>query len=229
MLFHHCPGGKLWLLPFINFCSVTIVLLLCEIIFFFTPQVPKVTHTEFCQGRTMRWALAWSFYDDMMAPVSLCILFCCHGLPWPTILPVFFLNGSCLHISKNPEATSELCTSSAAHHLSPGCNPLSSSHVPLEALIFCSGDTFIWFSVFFLTHAVSRQHLPEQDRLRSVPSRFALDCRRDAVPFQWLMCLRQSNDDGSVRRAVRYHQRTRDECLYSALFWPLQQKSSWAG
>uniref|UniRef100_A0A674N2B5 U6 small nuclear RNA (adenine-(43)-N(6))-methyltransferase n=1 Tax=Takifugu rubripes TaxID=31033 RepID=A0A674N2B5_TAKRU len=30
--------------------------------------VPKVTHTEFCQGRTMRWALAWSFYDDMMAP-----------------------------------------------------------------------------------------------------------------------------------------------------------------
>lgn len=149
MLFHHCPGGKLWLLPFINFCSVTIVLLLCEIIFFFTPQVPKVTHTEFCQGRTMRWALAWSFYDDMMAPVSLCILFCCHGLPWPTILPVFFLNGSCLHISKNPEATSELCTSSAAPHLSPGCNPLSSSHVPLEALIFCSGDTFIWFSVFF--------------------------------------------------------------------------------
>nr|XP_040045122.1 RNA N6-adenosine-methyltransferase mettl16 [Gasterosteus aculeatus aculeatus]XP_040045132.1 RNA N6-adenosine-methyltransferase mettl16 [Gasterosteus aculeatus aculeatus] len=30
--------------------------------------VPKVTHTEFCQGRTMRWALAWSFYDDVIAP-----------------------------------------------------------------------------------------------------------------------------------------------------------------
>ncbi|KAM3615702.1 uncharacterized protein V6R79_006436 [Siganus canaliculatus] len=30
--------------------------------------VPKVTHTEFCQGRTMRWALAWSFYDDVMVP-----------------------------------------------------------------------------------------------------------------------------------------------------------------
>ncbi|XP_060637140.2 RNA N6-adenosine-methyltransferase METTL16 isoform X1 [Anolis sagrei] len=27
--------------------------------------VPKVTHTEFCQGRTMRWALAWSFYEDV--------------------------------------------------------------------------------------------------------------------------------------------------------------------
>ncbi|XP_014459481.2 RNA N6-adenosine-methyltransferase METTL16 [Alligator mississippiensis] len=30
--------------------------------------VPKVTHTEFCQGRTMRWALAWSFYDDVHVP-----------------------------------------------------------------------------------------------------------------------------------------------------------------
>ncbi|XP_041052913.1 RNA N6-adenosine-methyltransferase mettl16 isoform X2 [Carcharodon carcharias] len=31
-------------------------------------EVPKVTHTEFCQGRTMRWALAWSFYDDVIMP-----------------------------------------------------------------------------------------------------------------------------------------------------------------
>uniref|UniRef100_A0A1A8V9I7 U6 small nuclear RNA (adenine-(43)-N(6))-methyltransferase n=1 Tax=Nothobranchius furzeri TaxID=105023 RepID=A0A1A8V9I7_NOTFU len=31
-------------------------------------RVPKVTHTEFCQGRTMRWALAWSFYDDVIVP-----------------------------------------------------------------------------------------------------------------------------------------------------------------
>ncbi|MBN3308322.1 MET16 methyltransferase, partial [Amia calva] len=30
--------------------------------------VPKVTHTEFCQGRTMRWALAWSFCDDVNVP-----------------------------------------------------------------------------------------------------------------------------------------------------------------
>uniref|UniRef100_A0A8C8CI04 U6 small nuclear RNA (adenine-(43)-N(6))-methyltransferase n=1 Tax=Oncorhynchus tshawytscha TaxID=74940 RepID=A0A8C8CI04_ONCTS len=30
--------------------------------------VPKVTHTEFCQGRTMRWALAWSFYVDVTVP-----------------------------------------------------------------------------------------------------------------------------------------------------------------
>uniref|UniRef100_A0A8C4SI16 U6 small nuclear RNA (adenine-(43)-N(6))-methyltransferase n=1 Tax=Erpetoichthys calabaricus TaxID=27687 RepID=A0A8C4SI16_ERPCA len=30
--------------------------------------VPKVTHTEFCQGRTMRWALAWSYYEDVTAP-----------------------------------------------------------------------------------------------------------------------------------------------------------------
>ena len=30
--------------------------------------VPKVTYTEFCQGRTLRWALAWSFYDDVTEP-----------------------------------------------------------------------------------------------------------------------------------------------------------------
>uniref|UniRef100_A0A2D4NZ09 Methyltransferase-like protein 16 n=1 Tax=Micrurus surinamensis TaxID=129470 RepID=A0A2D4NZ09_MICSU len=31
-------------------------------------RVPKVTHTEFCQGRTMRWALAWSFYENVKVP-----------------------------------------------------------------------------------------------------------------------------------------------------------------
>ncbi|KAM8976763.1 RNA N(6)-adenosine-methyltransferase METTL16 isoform 2-T2 [Pelodytes ibericus] len=30
--------------------------------------VPKVAHTEFYQGRTMRWALAWSFYEDLVIP-----------------------------------------------------------------------------------------------------------------------------------------------------------------
>ncbi|KAM9320300.1 RNA N(6)-adenosine-methyltransferase METTL16 [Gastrophryne carolinensis] len=30
--------------------------------------VPKVAHTEFFQGKTMRWALAWSFYDDVIIP-----------------------------------------------------------------------------------------------------------------------------------------------------------------
>ncbi|XP_022526445.2 RNA N6-adenosine-methyltransferase mettl16 isoform X2 [Astyanax mexicanus] len=34
--------------------------------------VPKVTHTEFCQGRTMRWALAWSFYEDVSVPSPPC-------------------------------------------------------------------------------------------------------------------------------------------------------------
>ncbi|RXN13252.1 lissencephaly-1 -like protein [Labeo rohita] len=35
-------------------------------------KVSKVTHTEFCQGRTMRWALAWSFYDDVPVPSPPC-------------------------------------------------------------------------------------------------------------------------------------------------------------
>ncbi|NP_001085334.1 RNA N6-adenosine-methyltransferase mettl16 [Xenopus laevis] len=30
--------------------------------------VPKVAHTEFYQGRTMRWALAWSFYEEVIIP-----------------------------------------------------------------------------------------------------------------------------------------------------------------
>ncbi|XP_072548107.1 RNA N(6)-adenosine-methyltransferase mettl16 [Salminus brasiliensis] len=34
--------------------------------------VPKVTHTEFYQGRTMRWALAWSFYEDVTVPSPPC-------------------------------------------------------------------------------------------------------------------------------------------------------------
>ncbi|MED6287967.1 Methyltransferase-like protein 16 [Characodon lateralis] len=49
--------------------------------------VPKVTHTEFCQGRTMRWALAWSFYDDVNVPVSRpCCQFhlCCRRPPPPS-------------------------------------------------------------------------------------------------------------------------------------------------
>uniref|UniRef100_A0A8C2K0L5 U6 small nuclear RNA (adenine-(43)-N(6))-methyltransferase n=1 Tax=Cyprinus carpio TaxID=7962 RepID=A0A8C2K0L5_CYPCA len=39
---------------------------------FVLSQVPKVTHTEFCQGRTMCWALAWSFYDDVPVPSPPC-------------------------------------------------------------------------------------------------------------------------------------------------------------
>ncbi|MEE6468783.1 hypothetical protein FKM82_008379 [Ascaphus truei] len=34
--------------------------------------VPKVAHTEFYQGRTMRWALAWSFYDVVVIPSPPC-------------------------------------------------------------------------------------------------------------------------------------------------------------
>lgn len=47
------------------------------IFYFLFSQVPKVAHTEFCQGRTMRWALAWSFCDDVIVPVSLCMFYFC--------------------------------------------------------------------------------------------------------------------------------------------------------
>lgn len=51
----------------IKFSYLIIVLsIMCVLV----SQVPKVTHTEFCQGRTMRWALAWSFYEDVIVPVS---------------------------------------------------------------------------------------------------------------------------------------------------------------
>lgn len=62
--------------------------------YFFPLQVPKVTHTEFCQGRTMRWALAWSFYDDVMAPVSANSLFCCHGSAQPLVQTDLLLRAS---------------------------------------------------------------------------------------------------------------------------------------
>uniref|UniRef100_A0A2D4NEX4 U6 small nuclear RNA (adenine-(43)-N(6))-methyltransferase n=2 Tax=Micrurus spixii TaxID=129469 RepID=A0A2D4NEX4_9SAUR len=35
-------------------------------------RVPKITYTEFCQGRTMRWALAWSFYENVKVPSPPC-------------------------------------------------------------------------------------------------------------------------------------------------------------
>lgn len=114
------------------------------------------------------------------------------------------------------------------------CSPSPLSRLQSPFLQPCSirstyfllwGHVYLIFS-FFLTHAVSRQHLPEQDRLRSVPSRFALDCKRDAVPLQWLICLRQSNEDGSVRQAVRCS-RGHVMSVWTPLCFGLF--SSWAG
>ncbi|XP_022096302.1 methyltransferase-like protein 16 [Acanthaster planci] len=33
-------------------------------------KIRNVTTTEFCQGRTMRWGIGWTFYDDIDLPVS---------------------------------------------------------------------------------------------------------------------------------------------------------------
>ncbi|CDQ59041.1 unnamed protein product [Oncorhynchus mykiss] len=46
-------------------CRATCVLLTLVGVVFSISGVPKVNHTEFCQGRTMHWALAWNFYDDV--------------------------------------------------------------------------------------------------------------------------------------------------------------------
>ena len=34
-------------------------------------QVTNMATTEFCQGRTMRWAIAWTFDDKIIFPVNL--------------------------------------------------------------------------------------------------------------------------------------------------------------
>jgi methyltransferase len=31
-------------------------------------KVANIAETEFCQGRTMRWGLAWSFHEDYPLP-----------------------------------------------------------------------------------------------------------------------------------------------------------------
>ncbi|XP_030847867.1 RNA N6-adenosine-methyltransferase mettl16-like [Strongylocentrotus purpuratus] len=35
-------------------------------------KIRNVTHTEFCQGRTMRWGIAWTFKEDMESPLLAC-------------------------------------------------------------------------------------------------------------------------------------------------------------
>ncbi|XP_063967466.1 RNA N6-adenosine-methyltransferase mettl16-like isoform X1 [Lytechinus pictus] len=35
-------------------------------------KVQNVTHTEFCQGRTMRWGIAWTFKEDIQSPLPAC-------------------------------------------------------------------------------------------------------------------------------------------------------------
>ncbi|XP_793611.2 RNA N6-adenosine-methyltransferase mettl16 [Strongylocentrotus purpuratus] len=35
-------------------------------------KIRNVTHTEFCQGRTMRWGIAWTFKEDMESPLPAC-------------------------------------------------------------------------------------------------------------------------------------------------------------
>lgn len=114
------------------------------------PQVPKVTHTEFCQGRTMRWALAWSFYDDAMAPVSPNSVFAASPPHKTTLKP-------------QPDP----CTSSPTSQLSPGSFP-----PPLKALIVLWGQVYVIFSFVF--------HLPETLRYPGNPGQgwtAAFSCR----------------------------------------------------
>ena len=40
----------------------------------FRSGVASVSSTEFCQGRTMRWAVAWSFQSEISYPVNLCFI-----------------------------------------------------------------------------------------------------------------------------------------------------------
>lgn len=37
--------------------------------------IASMSTTEFCQGRTMRWAVAWSFDNSITYPVSMIIIY----------------------------------------------------------------------------------------------------------------------------------------------------------
>lgn len=92
-----------------------------------------MTHTEFCQGRTMRWALAWSFYDDVMVPVSL-----------PSATRPLYTKGTSSSASVGFIVSSSCCDASPRQRSRRLNNapppsrllllPLQSFFIPLEAL-----------------------------------------------------------------------------------------------
>lgn len=145
--------------------------------------------------------------------------------PFCCVMPPFLL----LAVSKTPRLPPQLCI------LLPLCRLIlfPSSPVPLEALILSSGETFMWFLTCSTQATVARAGLFAYN----TEPFSGLDSEKGRRQAQWETVIglrivlewRQVEVGGSQQVQLR----PCDEGCYvvlldSSLFWPFQQKSSWA-
>lgn len=198
----------------------------------------------------MRWALAWSFCDDVIVPVSLCMFSFCpqsRKSSSPAAHLVKFSSFWCFLLyldTTNPSnvvCQYQVSNLSSIDHYSCSAGEVSktSSGLCPDWLLFIPGPVlFVTITCSLLGdvcdfyHAVSRQQLPG-----------LLDLEGNAKQGPWkqpkwwaaeirlLLLLWQSGNANRGRRLQVQQPMTRPTvfCLGSLLFWSFRQESSQAG